>query len=254
MPTVKVIFVHGTGGRKEASDERVNKIRTYLESTRHNVRVTGCGWVEAHGCRLSADGESQPSVSAHEPVPLKPQEARWIMLQADPLSELQALTLRARDLELGNVPYNPEVGDVEERDRLLDLLNGLCETVEEYAASRTAFVADLETSGLRGVLEDACRFVAKCPGLEEHVSRNALLSVRPPYSEYRDVLARAVVARAMNLRRTAGFDPAVHIDAQLRDRVLDGVRDALQAGTKGGEGFLPPWLSNGVLPIFWSTS
>jgi NAD(P)-dependent dehydrogenase (short-subunit alcohol dehydrogenase family) len=54
-----------------------------------------------------------------------------------------------------------------------------------------------------------------------------------PYAEERATIACAIVAEVVALRRDQGYDPAVRLDADRRNRLVDLLIDALGGRSRG---------------------
>src|SRR3954453_14216689 len=110
---ITLVFVHGTGVRKQGYDDTLAVIREQV-SHRPDVRVAECRWGEDHGCRLHADGASVPTYDAARALgdqltPRDAEEALWGLLLRDPLGELRLLAVR--DVTLKRLPLGGAPGD-----------------------------------------------------------------------------------------------------------------------------------------------
>lgn len=54
------IFVHGTGGRKEAYAVTFEHIEAQLQQRNRKIKLVPCLWGESHGTKLNANGVSIP--------------------------------------------------------------------------------------------------------------------------------------------------------------------------------------------------
>lgn len=218
---ITLVFVHGTGVRKQGYDDTLAVIREQV-AHRPDVRVAECRWGEAHGCRLHAEGASVPTYDAtrghgDQLTPRDAEEALWGLLLRDPLGELRLLALRdggSKRLPLGGSP-----GD-------------------KLAAQVAAFVRFGAPMGpLRDALADAGQLdvfdEARGVVMTSDAFKDAVGSAVEPFAEERAAIARAIIAEAIALRRDQGYDPAVRLDAYRRDHLVDLVIDSLGGGSRG---------------------
>jgi len=205
---ITLVFVHGTGVRKQGYDDTLAVIREQV-AHRPDVRVAECRWGEAHGCQLHAGGASVPTYDATRALGdqltfQEAEEALWGLLLRDPLGELRLLAVRdagQKKLPLGGSPG----------DRLAAQVASFARSGDLEGPRRDA----LADAGLLDVFEEACRVVLTSDAYKDTIS-----STVEPFAEERSVIARAVVAQAIALRRDRGYDPAVRLDADRRDRLV----------------------------------
>ena len=55
---MRVLFVHGTGVRRQGFDETLERLRQGFQ--KWEIKVDGCFWAETHGVRLRHNGASIP--------------------------------------------------------------------------------------------------------------------------------------------------------------------------------------------------
>lgn len=96
---MRILFVHGTGVRRERHDALFLTIRRGLLDRLPEARADSCYWGDRFGATLGADGASIPrragtrGVTGEEAVvgPIDQEAADWLLLLADPLCELRVL-------------------------------------------------------------------------------------------------------------------------------------------------------------------
>jgi len=218
---ITLVFVHGTGVRKQGYDDTLAVIREQV-AHRSDVRVAECRWGEAHGCQLHASGASVPTYDVARALgdqltAQEAEEALWGLLLRDPLGELRLLAVR--DSGQKKLPLGGSPGD-------------------KFATQATTFARSGDPDGpLRDALADAGLLDAFTEArrvvLASGSCKDAIGSAVEPFAEERAAIARAIVAEAIALRRDEGYDPAVRLDASRRDRLVDLLIDALGGGSRG---------------------
>jgi hypothetical protein len=94
---MRVLFVHGTGVRRDRHDELFGRVRRRLLERFPDASVTSCFWGEQFGVTLAAGGRSVPgrrgtrAVGDGAAAPPEQEAAEWALLLADPLCELRVL-------------------------------------------------------------------------------------------------------------------------------------------------------------------
>src|SRR5262245_59432946 len=90
-PMKSLLFVHGTGVRKESYDTSIKQIREGL-AKRPDFRVEECRWGESVGIKLGKDPKSVPSLGKRglfgDSEEADPMVRLWGLLCSDPLYEL----------------------------------------------------------------------------------------------------------------------------------------------------------------------
>src|SRR5690349_18635599 len=90
---MKILFVHGTGVRKQSYEQTAARIREGLESIKRGIELEPCLWGDHLGAKLSLDGKSIPDYSGMEPADTTDATtALWSLLYQDPLFELRELS------------------------------------------------------------------------------------------------------------------------------------------------------------------
>jgi hypothetical protein len=212
-----VVFVHGTGVRKDAYETALKKVQEELERLGQRldrgITVVPCLWGDTLGSRLSAGGLSVPLYDSTLAVGAgaRPQDIEtvlWSMLYQDPLYELQLLALTARPAVGGIGQDEPPGKQLDERVRLLQPDDTL--------------QTDLAEGSIAEVFDAARQHVRDAPEY-----RAALAGASADLGPYRTAVARAFVAQAIVLCQAEERYPAVLMDAGLRDRIVGRIVDAL---------------------------
>jgi len=214
---VTLLFVHGTGVREPDYSAALKTIRAVVTARRPDVRVEPCDWGSALGSYLRAGGASIPGFVAQEgrgpaaPAPQDEEVARWTLLYADPLAELELFALTA---SAAPAPFVP--GTVARSDALLAELTRLA----DHESQRTAW-AD---AGLDVPLAQAAEALAAAPEL-----RRAAAADSDAASALPRLTARALVAHALN----RGDGDAGRLPAGQRDELVDRLTAALGGDVRG---------------------
>ena len=94
-----IIFVHGTGGRKEAYDQTFQQIKQALQERRPDIKLVPCLWGDPVGAKLNKGGVSIPSYDETDGgMKRSPEEENiqlWEALYKDPSYEMRLLGLRS---------------------------------------------------------------------------------------------------------------------------------------------------------------
>lgn len=208
-----VLFVHGTGVRKDDYQESLEVVTKELKTLRPNINVESCLWGDTLGAKLSEKVLSVPNYDSTLSVgdPARPedyQRALWGMLYQDPLYELQVLALAGRTT-------NGAIGQDDPPGELLDA------QVRRFQPT-AALQARLADAGLANTFEAARQAV-----VDSDAYRDALQSAAEDLAPYRAAVARAIIAQAIMLARIQDRYPAVLMDADLRDQLVNQIADAL---------------------------
>jgi hypothetical protein len=199
-----VVFVHGTGVREPVYSQVFARVESALHARRPDVPVRPCCWGTPLGAKLHAGGASIPefdtTLGLGEPEDEEVEIALWEQLYRDPLYELRALALLAG----GSADFVP--GQVSPGEEL-----------DERVRSLTP------SPGLRALLEEAgivpCFGEARSIVVRSQPYRQALHGAASP-AQYRDAVARALLAEAMACSEREEREAAVLTDAGLRDRLV----------------------------------
>ena len=218
-----VVFVHGTGVRKDSYDASFKLVAGALSAS--DVQVEPCFWGGELGAKLFLGGASVPDFDrtrAIEAESASEQDfdvALWAMLYDNPAAELQLLALRYTS-EAEFVPGSLGAGEeLAQRFRDLDI-------------DRPALPAD-QAEELRKLLAEAELgaevTAAQARLLEAPSFAEAIARAKEPLGEYRYALARALFAAALVNAWDHGTlpDGMVMLDGAARDRLVELVAGAL---------------------------
>ncbi|WP_331766360.1 hypothetical protein [Embleya sp. NBC_00896] len=145
-----VVFVHGTGVRKEGYEALLRLVRARLTRLRPDLDVLPCLWGEEHGARLHHGGASVPErvTRAGERSPsAEDADAIWALLDADPLAELSALA------RFGAKPRAYRPARRPPGDRLADEVRALTDRPDVLAAAEDAGLAADLLAGVETVAD-----------------------------------------------------------------------------------------------------
>ncbi|MFF0034376.1 hypothetical protein ACFYS7_40995 [Streptomyces avermitilis] len=240
-----VVLVHGTGVRSDGYDKLFELVGRHLDELNVGTKLLRCLWGEDHGARLNLDGVSVPQrrgdgegprPAPDQPIPRGDRDAAdaiWSLLDIDPLAELRMLA-EAEAAQAG-APYVPQQ-DETPAERLISLLKGL---PDHPAVRERAALHDLAGSDL----ESAARSVSD-------VLRALLLETPTPMDDLRHIVARAVVAVALD-RADMRWDQGMSVDGAAVDGLQTVVLEAL-----GEPGAALGWFSGLTKPAWlplWRT-
>ncbi len=252
-----VLFVHGTGVRNPGYEDTFKLIEQKLLAERPDLKVERCFWGDSLGTKLNAKGASIPLYDAT--LALAEGEAEdyeivlWEQLYCDPLYELRVLSLKPVEDSASN-RFGEQPGD-ELHSRVeslrLDPPQPPLKRGENVADLRQielspllALQAKLEEAGIVEVFDEAREAVIRSEPYQE-----ALQKASDSLDEYREAVARAIVAQAMlDCEQQERFSPIL-TDAELRDEVVEGLSRALGEAELGiGDWVVKP-LSQLAQPI-----
>ncbi|MGB7442267.1 MAG: hypothetical protein WA919_14465 [Coleofasciculaceae cyanobacterium] len=200
-----VLFVHGTGVRNPGYEETFQLIKRKLQAERPDLKVERCLWGDSLGTKLNAQGASIPLYDATLALDEGEEEdyeiVLWEQLYCDPLYELRLLSLKPVEEGAGS-PFGEQPG--EELDARVESLSLTPE-----------LRAKLEEAGIAEVFEPAREVVIGSEPYSE-----ALQTASEELAEYREAMARAIIAQAMLVCQQQDRFPPLLTDAQLRDEVV----------------------------------
>lgn len=200
-----VIFVHGTGVRKEGSDATLARIQSHLKPFGFSAK--GAPWGDRTGSLAAV--KSIPDFEGTGGKVPSPEEVKvrtWSLLFADPVSELRLLVLNKPDQ--ADPPLAPMLKQAIQR---------------LYNPIKAELAEPLNAADVTEVFAEACDQISK------HESfKHLLVRARGPEGQYLDALANAIVAQTAVLdEEKRGYGSALTEDADLRDAFVDAVRLAL---------------------------
>ncbi|HEY9830454.1 MAG TPA: hypothetical protein V6D26_07745 [Stenomitos sp.] len=229
-----VLFVHGTGVRNPGYEETFKLIEQKLQAERPDLKVERCLWGDSLGTKLNAQGASIPLYDATLALDEGEEEdyqiVLWEQLYCDPFYELRILSLKPVDESAGN-PFGEQPADE------------LHSRVERLSPS-PELQAKLEQAGIATVFDQAREAVIRSEPYSQ-----ALQTASDELGEYREAVARAIVATAMFECEQQERFPPILTDAQLRDEVVKLLSLALGEAELGiGDWVVKP-LSQLAQPI-----
>jgi hypothetical protein len=209
-----VIFVHGTGVRRDAYDASFEKVAAALGN---RCTVAPCYWGHL-GSDLHAGGLSIPTydtarslAGGDDPSPTDEDYAvaLWGVLYEDPLYELRVLSLReggvVAELAPGEVTPGAELAQLGRHFEVTPALQSL-----------------LQAGGVDREFDEARRTVTHSAPYT-----TALGGAGTALADYRAAVARAFIAEASARVARQGGAAAVAFDAALRDALEQALIDAL---------------------------
>lgn len=220
-----VVFVHGTGVRRDAYEASFQKVDTALSG---RCAVLPCYWGDL-GSSLRSGGASIPSydtartlMEGDEPSPSDEdyEIALWAVVFGDPLYELRALALRR-----GGEPVDLAPGELSAGAELASLGRDF----EPTPALRNLLAA----GGIATEFEAARQAIMHSAPYAE-----ALDAADVALADCRAAVARSLIAEAAARVARGGGTAAVTLDAALRDETERALVEALG----GAERSIGGWL------------
>ena len=207
-----VVFVHGIGIRQTSYSETFALVKQGLLNQRSDLNVIPCLWGDSLGTKLNANGASIPLYDTTRSLEYVKEEdyeiALWEQLYRDSLYELRVLSFSAS----GTVTFIP--GQVNPGD-------ALDERVRNLTAS-PKFQTQLNEAGIAEVFDEAHQSV-----IGSIPYYDALQTASETLDEYRDAIARAIIAESIALCERQEKYAAVLTDAVLRDKTIELLKSEL---------------------------
>jgi hypothetical protein len=213
-----VIFVHGTGGRKEAYAVTFGQIEDQLKERKPNIKLVPCLWGEPHGTKLNAGGASIPDYeltggTANLDNKEEERVQLWKKLYEDPLYEIRLLSLR------------PNRGQAAVPGKLTPSQE-LRNRVKQLTVSQT-LRSQRENAKIADVFDQAHQVVT-----ESKPYARLLETASRPLDEDYAAIARAIVAEAIELCDREYISTPIQCDADLRDKTVDLINRELTNDTQ----------------------
>jgi hypothetical protein len=210
MTPTSVLFIHGTGVREVSYKESQAAISDGLNGLKRQVALSDCYL----GAKLNAVGKSIPSFLATGGAPAatasQVETALWDTLAADPLYELRLLSLRGET----QIPF----GGVSAGDSLLQSVRGLSPPSNKVEGLLQKATAEVLFNSV------ATRLAA------DPVVIAAMQSAGDSPGQYRQAVARAIVASVAEQASTHRLYPALDFDKEVRTQLTDAIQDQLGGG------------------------
>jgi len=229
-----VIFVHGTGGRKQDYAVTFQQIEKALLKCRPDAKLIPCLWGEPFGAKLNADGASIPTYKEAEgSKKLTPEEENirlWEALYKDPFYEIRLLGLRS--LQAQNAAPGKLIPSQELKIRVADLTKD--------AALQTKLDA-LEIGEFFG---KACQLIT---GSESQLFGRMLETAARPLDKDYEAIARAIVAMSGVLYEEKEWFQSPLVDEKLRNEAVDAILKVLTRDEKAMG--VAKWIAGQVLGV-----
>jgi hypothetical protein len=217
-----LLFVHGTGVRRQGYDASFKLIQDKLKQFNCAVSLEECYWGDEIGVKLPEDCKSVPRYSSTRNIggSVEDQDlAIWDKLSEDPAFELSLLAIRGGK----GAPY--PINRPHPVTELASQFNAL--------AGREEFVAAIVRLGVKDTPEALLELISKSCSFE--AAKKSAIAASP---EHRSALARAVVAALQNQAAAAG-GPV--FDRAERDKLVEKLEAALGNDVRGTAGALLGW-------------
>jgi hypothetical protein len=225
-----VVFVHGTGGRKEAYATTFQQIEQSLQQERPDAKLVPCLWGDGLGAKLNAGGASIPTYDdtqgGQEPSPEQKDIRLWEFLYKDPLYEMQLMGLRP--LKGQTAPPGMATPSQELKRRVDELvtfpeLQSTLNDLEIGIVFRDAWEAIVEPSSkpFGRLLETASR----------------------PLDEDYAAVARAIVSMARLMCEDQGMFLLLSYDDRLRDKAVEAILQKLTRNEQS-KGIVGDWVKS----------
>ena len=232
---MRILFVHGTGVRRERHDALFGNVHDFLLKRLPQAKVSPCYWGDTYGATLGAGGRSVPglvgtrSVLDDEYLAASPQDreaAAWMLLLADPLCELRVLAeMGGRDKNSFGVPGVRAAGEAVAEQ--LQELPQLPPPTDELSALLSTTGLDRHFARALTAVGQSEEFMQACRGAEDEETAR----------ETATATARAVVAWML-----AADGAEALCTGDERDRLVD-----LVTGRLGGTARFPGGRVAGML-------
>ena len=208
-----LVFVHGTGGRKEAYSSTFRQLEKSLLARRPDVKLYPCLWGDLLGASLGAGGASIPDYEVSEGGQSSTEAADiqlWEALYADPLYEIRLLGLRP--LQTQKTVPGKQTAAQELQVRVAHL------------SDDAVLITKMNTLEIEAVFGIACEAITG--KLSRPFGRLLETVARPLEGDYA-AIARAIVAVAIQLCKERLMYPPLLWNERLRDKAVDAITRSL---------------------------
>ncbi len=227
-----VIFVHGTGGRRQDYAVTFQQIDKALQKRRPNARLIPCLWGDTSGAKLKADGASIPTYDeAQGGEKLSSEEENiylWESLYKDPSYEIRLLGLRS--LQSQNVIPGKLTASQELKRRVTDL------------AKDTKLQTKLDALDIGKFFGKACKLIT---GSESQLFGRLLETATRPLDQDYAAIARAIVAMTGVLYQEQEWFDSPLVDEKLRDEAVDAILRVL-THDETSRGVVSKWITGQI--------
>lgn len=233
-----VIFVHGTGGRKQDYAVTFQQIEKALLKCRPDAKLIPCLWGDVLGAKLNADGASIPTYNESEGgKKLTPEEENirlWEALYKDPFYEIRLLGLRS--LQAQNVIPGRLIPSQELKSRVADLTTDV------------TLQTKLEVLEIGAFFGKACKVIT---GSESQLFGRLLETAARPLDGDYAAIARAIVAMSGFLYEEQEWFSAL-VDEKLRDEAVNAILKVLTRD-ETSRGVLSKWITGQISGLATNT-
>lgn len=160
----RLIFIHGTGVRKESFENSLSLITSRVEGIR-NYEIVPCFWGDKLGATLGAEGYSVPgsdsTTSSSTPVRDDISIQSWAVLDVDPWSHIRAALAMSDGIE---------------RDSMepVKLTSSFEEALAAATITQNSFTQELGETPLAAVAERALDSMISHPLFEEYTASSSI--------------------------------------------------------------------------------
>lgn len=208
-----LIFVHGTGGRKEAYASTFRQMEQALANRRPDVSLYPCLWGDSLGASLGAGGASIPNYEMSEggQSPAEAEDIQlWEALYKDSLYEIRLLGLRP--LQGQKTVPGKQTAAQELQGRVANLPND------------AALITKLDALEIGAVFSSAYEKVA---GKSSRPFSRLLETVARPLEGDYAAIARAMVAAVIQCCKEQSMHPPLLWNERLRDEAVNKITKSL---------------------------
>ncbi|MFK0044734.1 hypothetical protein ACIQU4_11595 [Streptomyces sp. NPDC090741] len=154
---MRILFVHGTGVRRERFDALFKQVSESLQKRWPEADIPPCYWGDMHGATLGAGGKSIPGHDQTRgapggATPSDQETAEWHLLLADPLCEMRVLAEVGSGVEEYGTPGVRAAGRAV-ADRLAELPPEMPDTDALAALLRATGLSEHYSAALSAVAE-----------------------------------------------------------------------------------------------------
>lgn len=225
-----IIFVHGTGGRKEAYAETLQQMEQALQKRRPDAKLVPCLWGDPLGAKLNAGGASIPtykeSQGGQQLTPEEESVRLWENLYKDPFYEMRLLGLRPLQAQ------RPVPGQATPSQELRSRAESLSTDAE--------LQSKLNALGIGAVFNPAFEMII---GINSKPFGRLLETASRPLDGDYAAISRAIVSVSRILCKEQEIYPWLLVDNQLRDEAVDTIQQSLTRN-ETSRGVLLDWTKS----------
>lgn len=210
----KVLFVHGTGVRRDSYFSTCDEISRELDRRDSTVKLEPCLWGESFGARLGMDGASIPhfNISMYDGPSDQQLVGLWAQLGRDPLFELRASTNSYEDDDSPGVRI--------EREKIYDAMKSLrTNSAWRLTNHLQAYLGVADWDAVVSEVSDSKEF------------KDAVNTTNEAFGALRGAIARAVIATVQHSRVAENRSS---LPKSVRDESVKLCHDLLGGTDMGG--------------------